>query len=486
MQADQNNYQPDKQFTDQGWNEMLKTLDQEMPVQERKRRGFLWFFPFLLIGVVASIWAFYPKTENAEIAQSQEVIFDKTKTQTKTQTQTQDSKTTSENNVTILNENTSIINQNIKPNNSQIGNKTIIPQDDFPSIIKSSNPLLPPAIEEIESDEKTEIKEVKEPIAKLEKEVRTINPSFITLALIELQKEKELVIEEREFFFEEKNIVKTPKSTDREKEFGIFAGVVTDFSNVDKIGFTSGGFIHFPIRKKLGLKTGLGYSLLQKDLAYSFIGNQDALLSPEFIEQTTIISSPPPFSTVAVQTNADFILEKFHQLDIPVLLTYSPIKKIQFQIGINASFLLKEKIRLINNSIKINQSVNDDYSNYGIELDALDLNSISEDQYAEENYWNKLNLSGVVGFAWKPTRRINLELQYHHGFFPILKTNSSRDSILNPAGATFDNNYQVHNNPAYPNSNFSAAESRSIKRIFNKNRFIKNNHSLRFTLGFTF
>ena len=76
MQADQNNYQPDKQFTDQGWNEMLKTLDQEIPVQEKKRRGFFWLFPFLLVGVVASVWVFYPKNKEVEIVQSQEVVFD--------------------------------------------------------------------------------------------------------------------------------------------------------------------------------------------------------------------------------------------------------------------------------------------------------------------------------------------------------------------------------------------------------------------------
>ena len=71
MQADQHNYQPDKRFTDRGWNEMLKTLDMEMPVQEKKRRGFFWFFPFLLVGAVASVWIFYPNDLKTEITQNQ-------------------------------------------------------------------------------------------------------------------------------------------------------------------------------------------------------------------------------------------------------------------------------------------------------------------------------------------------------------------------------------------------------------------------------
>ncbi|MFK7772375.1 MAG: outer membrane beta-barrel protein [Saprospiraceae bacterium] len=480
MQADQNNYQPDKQFTNQGWNEMLKTLDKEMPVQEKKRRGFFWLFPLLLIGGIASVWAFYPKNESTEITQGKEVVIDQSKSQSQSQSQSQISKktseTTSKNNIELTNENIATDNQTTEINSTSFENRKPKVKDGFPSIIESSNPLSPQVIEEIVPVEKTEVIEQKAPIAKLEEEVRAINPSFIT---IQLQDEEKLSIAEKEFFFEEETIVKKPNAIKRKTEFGVFAGVVSDFANINKVGFTSGGTVHFPIGKKLGLRTGLGYSQLQKELPYSFIGNQDALLSPEFIDVTTAL---PPFSSVAVQSNSDFVLEKFHQVDLPVLFTYSPIKKIQFQLGASASYLVKEKISLINNSIKIDESVNDNYSIYGIELDVLDLNSISQNQYSEENYWGKLNLSGVAGFAWKPTRRFNLELQYHHGFFPILK--SSRKSISGSLiqGDSTTNRYEVFNN----SDNSFAPESRSIKNLFNKDRFIKKNHSLRLTIGYNF
>ena len=472
MQADQNNYQPDKQFTDQGWNEMLKTLDQEIPVQEKKRRGFFWLFPFLLVGVVASVWVFYPKNKEVEIVQSQEVVFD----QNQNNDQNQNSETNVESNLEIINKNIATENQTNETNNLPVGNSKAKIDTNFPSIIESSNPLLPQLIEVIVPVEKTKLIEEQEPLARLKKEVQLINPNFIT---IELQKKEQLAIEEKEFFFKEKTMIKKSKLTKRKTEFGVFAGVGADFANVKKIGLTGGGFVHFPIGKKLGLRTGLGYALLQKELPYSFVGNQDALLSPEFLDVS--VATPPPFSTVAVQSSSDFILEKFHQLDVPILLTYSPVKKMQIQLGANVSYLVKEKTRLINNSININQSVNDDYSNYGIELDALDLNSISQNQYSDENYWGKLNVSGVAGLAWKPTRRINFELQYHHGLFPILKSNNNIIGASLVEGST-NRAYEVYNNLG----DYSLSSNNQPERRFERERFIKYNYLLRFTIGYNF
>ena len=293
---------------------------------------------------------------------------------------------------------------------------------------------------------------------------------------------EELEIVEKEFFFEEKIIIVTPKLADRKTEFGVFAGVVGDFAEIKKIGLTSGGYVHFPMGKKLGLRTGLGYSQLQKELPYTFIGNQDAALSSEFLDAS--IASPPPFSRVAVQANSDFILEKFHQLDLPVLMTYSPVKKIQFQLGANFSYLIKDKIKLVNNDLDINYSANSDYSNYGIELGVLDLNSISPNQYSDENYWTKLNVSAVAGLAWKPTKRINLGLQYHYGLLPILKSNNSSSSSLIQGAST--QRYEIYNNSGDFHSNSGSSPESRIEKIFQKERFTKYNHSLRFTIGYNF
>ncbi len=464
MQADQNNYQPDKQFTDKGWREMLKTLDKEMPVQEKKRRGIFWFFPLLLLGVVASVWAFNSLSEKIEIAPPQEIVLDQNQNQ--------------------INETKDLIkkekeSQTSSYNNQPTKNDQSKIDDEFPSVIELSNPLLPKVIEQIIPIQNREINEVKDPIAKIENEVLSFDPNFIT---IELQKIEELLIEEKEFFFEESIITNVPKSTKRKTEYGIYAGIVTDFANFNKPGLMTGTSVHFPLGKKFGLRTGLGYAQLQKELPFYFVGNQSAALSEEYLEVTV---SAPPFSKVAVQSNTDFVLEKFHQLDLPVLLTYSPIKKMQFQLGVNASFLIKDQIKLIRSDLFINNAVNDDYSNFGVELDALDLSSISQNQYAEENYWTKLNISAVAGLAWKPTRRINLELQYHHGFFPILKSNQKYESNLFQGAIV--NGFEVYDNPGILNTPDLEVTNRNFfEKTFSKENFIKDNYSLRFSIGYNF
>lgn len=468
MQADQHNYQPDEQFTNKGWSEMLKTLDKEMPVQEKKRRGFFWFLPFLLIGAIASVWSFFPSNQKTEI------------TQIINQNQNHIAKTPVENIVELENQNNVSENQNLETTNNRNVNSKAKIDDDYPSIIDSSNPLLPQVIEEAVPKERTEIIEGKDPLAKLEVEVLPIDPSFIT---IQLHEGEELVMEEKEFFYGEE-IIENSEPSKREIKVGLYAGVIGDFANIKKPGLMTGASIHFPIGKKLGLRTGLGYSQLQKEQPYYFTGNQDAALSNEFLSAAL---SVPPFSTVAVQSNSNFILEKFHQLDLPVLLTYSPIKKIEFQLGANASYLIKDQTRLINNNLNINESVNDDYSTYGIELDALDLNSISQKQYADENYWTKLNVSAVAGLVWKPTNRINLGLQYHYGFLPILKSNrNSNNDIL---GSLAIRSYEVYDNsgaydPTFqtPNSNVESFG----KQLFDNEKFIKYNHSIRFSVGYNF
>lgn len=474
MQADEHNYQPDEQFTNKGWSEMLKTLDKEMPVQEKKRRGFFWFFPLLLIGGVVGFWIFYSSNQGLEMAQSEQVIFN----------QNQDSETLTESNIEIAKQNTPAKNKSVEATiyKSIENNKPKI-DSDFPSIIDSSNPLLPSEVEEIVPVEKNEIIEKKDPLALLESKVVPIDPNFVMLELEESQGRKELKMEEKQFFFEE-DIIENPASTNRGIEFGIFAGVVGDFANIKKSGLTTGLSVHFPIGKKLGLKTGLGYSQLPKELPFYFVGNQDANLSSEFFDINT---TALPFSTVAVRSSSDFILEKFHQLDLPILLTYSPVKKMEFQLGANATYLIKDQTRLINNNLSINESANVDYSNYGIELAALDLNSISQNQYTDENYWTKLNVSAVAGLAWKPTRRITLELQYHHGLLPILKSNSNSGADL--MGATNVQSYEVYNTTGAfdplsqtPNSNIEL----SGKQLFDNERFMKNNYSLRFSIGYNF
>ncbi|HFB99272.1 MAG TPA: hypothetical protein ENJ53_00570, partial [Phaeodactylibacter sp.] len=71
MQADHNNYQPDEQFTNKGWGEMRKLLDEEMPVKKKKYRGFFWIFLFVGLGAVSMLWSFYHKNFTQPVAEVQ-------------------------------------------------------------------------------------------------------------------------------------------------------------------------------------------------------------------------------------------------------------------------------------------------------------------------------------------------------------------------------------------------------------------------------
>ena len=149
--------------------------------------------------------------------------------------------------------------------------------------------------------------------------------------------------------------------------------------------------------------------------------------------------------------------------------------------------MIKDQTKLVSNNFYINNTVNSDYAAFGIDLNSLDLSSISEDQYAEENYWTKLNVSGVAGLVWKPTRRINIGLQYHHGFLPILKSsgNNGVSELLNVTVRSFE----VYNNSGAFDPNQMPSQFlfdyNSEKRL-QREKIIKNNYSLRFSVGYNF
>ena len=193
MQADQHNYQPDEQFTNKGWSEMLKTLDKEMPVQEKKRRGFFWLFPFLLVGVIISFWVFYPSDTINRITQTQFI----------TSYKKQVFKSSIENTETKENQNNPSLNQIPFIENKKDFNNKVEINDGYPSIIDSSNLFLPRVVEEEVPVEKTESIQEKDPITDLKIEVVPIDPVFIT---IKLQEVEELMMEEGDFYFEEEII----------------------------------------------------------------------------------------------------------------------------------------------------------------------------------------------------------------------------------------------------------------------------------------
>ena len=52
MQADPSNKWDDQEFEDHAWSQMVALLDEEMPVEKKKRRGLFWLFLLGGIGLL--------------------------------------------------------------------------------------------------------------------------------------------------------------------------------------------------------------------------------------------------------------------------------------------------------------------------------------------------------------------------------------------------------------------------------------------------
>lgn len=481
MQADEHNYQPDEQFTDHGWSEMLKTLDQEMPVEKKKRRGFFWLLPLLLIGGIASVWAIYFMDKNSKSGLvSNEQITTYSTPDIKNEEEVKNEKELSgiptkanskEN--TVIQTSSNIIDTN--------GRYPLNEQNLSNSTVKTLKPIV---LEEDRQEETEVISNELIPVNnRIIEELITIDPVNITLKLRTLER---MNIVDPKFYFEGKEIVEPVDKSFKEKlEFGVFAGVVSDFSQITKIGGTTGFTVDFPFSNKFGLRTGLGYTQLRKEQPYVFIGNQEANLSSDFVDVST---AAPPFETVAVQSRAYFVLENLHHLDLPVLFTYSPSKKIQFQLGGNLSYLLKAQTQLTTNNLSINNAVNDDYAVFGIELSDLDNNTLSQNQYQEEEYWTQLNINAVAGVVWRPFKKWSLGLQYHHGFLPILKSESNGNNTtpeLVGGGGFGVRGFEVYDNSGGFNAGVNTPLG-NLESSFQRDRFIRYNHSIRVSVGYNF
>lgn len=482
MQADEHNYQPDEQFTDHGWSEMLKTLDQEMPVQKKKRRGFFWLFPLLLIGGIASVWAIYllstPSGSGSEFLSNEQLTNYSTP------------EISNEGEIKVINELGDISSSNkVEKIDISTQSKVVEVNDKYPLITQFSNTSTDKSIElealENDSTEKTVKLNSDNSFFyhRFDTELIAIDPSIITLKLHDMGK-KNLVFPE--FYFEnEEELVECQEKSFKEKmEFGVFAGGVSDFSQIKKLGVSGGLTVDFPLFKKFGIRTGLGYTQLRKEQPYVFIGNQEANLSSDFFDVAT---AAPPFETVAVQSRAYFVLENLHQLDLPVLFTYVPGKKIQFQLGGNLSYLLKAQTRLTTSNLFINNTVNDDYAVFGVELSDLDNNTITQNQYLEEEYWNQLNISAVAGVEWRPFKKWAFGLQYHHGFLPILKSQNNNDNSPELVQSIGSRSFEVYDNSGGFNADLNTPIGNSfLEKSFPRDRFIRHNHSLRLSVGYKF
>jgi len=475
MQADNYNYKPDKQFTDESWKAMRKVLDKEMPVENKRRKGIFWIFFMLGIGVVSALWFFSqekntPEENNVQMTSRPQNVktiptlpsekLNKEPKEENSNSTIANLKITNEKKSTLSNSNTNqTFGKSVPLKKYSKQPEDFIPSTpnkvddniDFPSTNNSEIKTIAPA----------KVKSVDKPIAI--EPIAFLFENFYSPTNINLEEIEKWYVSEDDF--EEEEVIN--KVVDKRKiEGGVFVGGVMDFSNPRELGITSGVGVHFPIGEKLGIRTGVNYSSLKKNLPFHFSGQQSAMLNDNFAD------IDPTVSSVAIQSSTDFILNELGYLEVPILLTHSSNPKLRLEIGAQGSYLIRDVLNSTNNDFSIIQpdpsGLPAGINNYS--ESTLDLRSISFRQYDEESYWNRLDVSGVVGLTWKPIHRLNIRLQYNRGLTKYFETNDSGVRIV---ANEFDN-YQVY------------SESNSADAILNSGFQKKKNinQSLRLTVGF--
>ena len=468
----------DQEFTDHSWKEMKKLLDQEMPVKRRRRRGLIWFFLVGAIGLALGIW-FYGKNQPALLPVTAPIPI-ATESPTDNWINPQYNNP-GENNQMPTDPTEQAQDRTHESSYSTIeapgkaSNNTVIPNP-----LKSNQNVNTPTpstnLENINSQKGAEptssfIAQSTTPNPIIEKENLTFlnipttqNGLDYTFQLptMELEALPAAATEE-----EEKVEPILPK---RKIALGLSAGAAYDLSVLDRVGYTTGVELHIPFKQKWGIQTGLGYSLLPKTGRYWLQEIQET----DYLDQTNFPANNG--DPVPVQSSNVNSLRNIQNLELPILVTFQPLKPLRFAAGLNFSYLLKAKF-----SIKDNQrSIYDENDTFDfIELDQLDLSRVSYPKLDKTNISDKFLVAGVVGASWRPTSRWHLDLQYHYGLDRVVETFSTlKNEALNADG-------QGNYNPTVTTSSSgnAVAESTFIESLNQKTSVPQ---SFRLTIGYYF
>ena len=443
MQANDNKYQPNEKLTNEGWDAMHHMLDKEMPIEKKKRRGFFWLFFYLGIGIIGSVLVFYPNTPMGDLNKNLNPKVDKNsavvnsvKTSTenfeiKKNLKIQDKKSMNFENIKPLkaNSDNEIIEKTVKGKVEIIASERNIEEGvfDFKNTNKKNEVFYNNTNTKNKTVSQFAIGTVEE---RIKIDIEKLESNFL---LSHKTKTTELVVKENATAFNNKEDDEIIIQPSRKIEYIAHVGALLDFSNVKQLGGFGALDIHFPINKKIGFRTGFGYSIIKKNVLYYFSDVQSA----SFLDASTTTSN----QVVLVNTNTSFLLEEMHFIDIPFVLTYEHNRKFQSQLGFNFASLVKDKLVGVNSgaSISHNDPALGIYS-----IDDLDLSEVSYDNYLEENFWNELNINSVVGLQWKFNSKWNLEIQYHYRWYDLLKESDDGAFDLINADNNVANQYYVN------------------------------------------
>lgn len=407
---DNDNTHIDSDFIDHSWQEMSTLLDQEMPVQKRKKR-FIWLF-FFGIGVLNLLGLTY-FTKNNEAKLDAFTIQEASKIAT--------------NKITKNSNSHSSINVK-KDAIKQVPTKS---PDDIDAIStistvtknRSTAAKIPTAVEvsatEINSDEaKIPVQITTKPnVFVNKKEIKsasrwqTTTPLIAKLPVNTLKYNNDFVLD---------LTIPVLKKQQPKWRFGLYAGALTP-----KIGsFRAGLFTNIDLNKKWSVHFGIGYA---KRTPTSSTNNNIELTNPttEIFQEdnmdTTAGTTAFPSSNTTMSngmeliTNSGITYTNFHYFEIPLLIQYHIRSKLSFEIGGNFSYLYGYNFKYNNASFF---SKNGDFV-AAINNRTTDLSLINSSTIPTIN----LNFKG--GVSYQLTKKINAYTNYHLSSYYLKSTPTS-------------------------------------------------------------
>lgn len=423
MQAnDKNNSPLDDQFFDQAWENMRSTLDKEMPTKKKRRRFLPWFF--LMTGAVIGLLFWYGISFSTQDVVTTPIVENPMSSPIQNNTNTNTKKVFAPSNANPISPNNTIskstltkqvkksnFTQPAKNNKSFTSNTTPTTQQDIYRTNKTTKPK-----DQFISDIPVAVSN---------------NKTITSLALLNsINPLLENKTTQLEFDLKSKETVKLcpPK---RKIEFGIQGGLTNNFSPFNKIGFTAGGFIHFPIGKKWGIQTGLNYTTLAQNQLFYASENHDVILEDN--SQSGGITPVANLDLYQLNTTIDYQLKSIHYLEIPLTTTFQISSKWKLQAGANFSKAIRGSV---SSSEEQNFFLIDNDPTSALELNNVRTNNIGFPELSNQE-WKKNFVSALLGISWNPVKQLSFNLSYHQAILDNdFKSLILQDQFNYPANAS--------------------------------------------------
>ena len=408
-----------KKIEDQGWKSMQVMLDKEMPVSEKPKRKFLfWYWMGGMTAVVAGVlfftnfYSFEGKTpldtnivETTEKEINSATSVDQQEFISMTDDHIVDSKiNTKEEVASITEENKEIV---------KTTNQAPFSTQETIRSTENKQPFQKQEVTVFHQNEKLTL--VKEPISTaIKSNISTEKDRIVVLqelpmltSLIDFDAAKP------EFQFHETRKIEPVKKQKSKVQWALASNaLITTEPRVN--GYSSGVAIQIPVSKKLSLETGLNYRFTNQKFIEITESASERLLDLTWGSQHNgngplgmdTISSITELVPGAVQNSSNKNYEytrqgNYHYISLPLNLNYSLSKSSNIQLGIAGSYLLNKDQNSSNFDLAIAADDNDP--------------SFSYEFSGAVNQVNRLDMGIYVGYRFHINSKWAMNVGYHRG-----------------------------------------------------------------------